>query len=98
MQNTYSYEQFQRLNEVLLSAKEEFKNFDNQNSFASRCQLRKTINRLTDDLCLRNSSPHLRRLYNNWNVLNEHSCTKQDLLFVIETLTGIKKRPFCRLL
>ena len=39
MQNTYSYEQFQKLIEVLLSAKEELKNFDNQNSFASRCQL-----------------------------------------------------------
>ena len=70
MQNTYSYEQFQRLNEVLLSAKEELKNFDNQNSFASRCQLRRFINRLTDELSLRNSSPHIRRLYQNWNVLN----------------------------
>ena len=94
MQNTYSYEQFQRLNEVLLSAKEELKNFDNQNSFANRCQLRRLINRLTDELCLRNSSPHIRRLYQNWNVLNERGCTKQDLLFIIETLTGIKKDLF----
>lgn len=91
MQNMYSFEQFQKLNEVLLNTKEELKNFDNQNSFTSRSQLRRTISRLTNDLCLRNSSPHIRRLYNNWNVLNEYGCTKQDLSFVIETLNGIKK-------
>lgn len=95
MQNIYSYEQFQRLNEVLLSAKEELKDFDKQSSCTSRYQLGKTIERVVATLNLTTSnSPHIRRLYRNWNVLDERGCTKQDLLFVIEALTGIKKDLF----
>ena len=94
MQNTYSYEQFQRLNDVLLMAKECLKDFDNQNNFESRCQLRRTVGSLIEDLNLRNSSPHRRRIYYNWDILNEYSCKKQDVLFVIEALTGIKKDLF----
>lgn len=94
MQNTYTFEQFQKLNEVLSIAKECLKDFDNQNNFKSRCQLRRTVGGLIEDLNLRNSSPHRRRIYYNWDILNEYSCKKQDVLFVIKALTGIKKELF----
>lgn len=97
MQNMYSFEQFQKLNEVLLNTKEELKNFDNQNSFTSRSQLRRTISRLTNDLCLRNSSPHIRRLYNNWNVLKVW-LYKTRLIICYRNLKRNKKSLFCRLL
>lgn len=95
MQKTYTYEQFQKLNEVLLKAKEELKNFDNQSSCRSRYQLGKVIEQTVNELRLTTgNSPHIRRLYRNWNVLDKQSCTKQDLSFVIETLAGIKKDFF----
>jgi len=46
MQNTYTFEQFQKLNEVLSMVKECLKDFDNQNNFESRCQLRRTVGSL----------------------------------------------------
>lgn len=95
MQNTYSYAQFQKLNELLICTKEELKNFDNQSSCRSRYQLGKAIEQTVNELHLTTgNSPHIRRLYRNWNVLDKQSCTKQDLSFVIETLAGIKKDFF----
>lgn len=94
MANTYTYEQFQDLNEVITLAKNELIGFDMPNAFDTRCKLRRIVNNLIDALGLTSKSPFVRNLYCNWNVLNETRCTKLDLSFVIETLTKIKKEFF----
>lgn len=94
MTNIYTYEQFQDLNEVITLAKEELANFDLPNASEGRCRLRSIINKLIDSLHLTSSSPYVRRLYSNWNILNESRCTKLDLSFVIEALSNIKRDFF----
>lgn len=95
MTNTYTYEQFQDLNEVIALAKEELANFDMPNGYSNRCKLRQIIKNLIGiNLKLSESSPYIRKLYYNWNVLNERRCTELDLSFVIETLKKIKRNLF----
>lgn len=95
MTNTYTYEQFQDLSEVIALAKEELANFDMPNGYSNRCKLRQIIkNLIYISLKLSESSPYIRKLYYNWNVLNERRCTELDLSFVIETLKKIKRDLF----
>lgn len=95
MTNTYTYEQFQDLNEVIALAKDELINFDLPNGNDGRCKLRRIIkNLISTSLQLSDSSPYIRKLYYNFDVLNESRCTKLDLLFIIESLTKIKRDFF----
>ncbi|MBD5402531.1 TIR domain-containing protein [bacterium] len=95
MTDTYTYEQFQDLNEVLTLAKEELTNFDMPSGYSNRYKLRQIIKNLIGiSLQLSDSSPYIRKLYCNFDVLNERRCTERDLSFVIESLTKIKRDFF----
>lgn len=95
MANTYTYKQFQDLNEVITLAKEELTNSDAPNGYSNRCKLRQIIKKLIiNSLRLSDGSPYIRKLYCNFDVLNEGKCTELDISFVIESLTKIKRNFF----
>ena len=91
---TITFEKFNNLNEILAILKSQIANFEKtDSSFRIRCNIRKIIDKLFEDLNFQ-KTPYARSMYGNWNVLNESCCEQQYLIYIIENLKRIKKDFF----